>query len=199
MVKVGTARVANLGEVRAWGKTGTTENYGDAWFVGATDRLTVAVWVGYPDQLKAMETEYRGQPVAGGTYPAQIWHDFMLAAVQADQQRVERECAAEQDADPDVPASQKCIEAGLAPDPAAAPAPVAPEETGTVPEDEEAAPTDEEAPDAPAGDGTEGDGTGGGGQAPPTPAPAPPTPGQPAPAPAPPPSGGAAPPPAGEG
>ena len=37
----------------AAGKTGTTENYGDAWFVGFNERLTVAVWVGYPDKLEA--------------------------------------------------------------------------------------------------------------------------------------------------
>ena len=42
----------------AAGKTGTTENYGDAWFVGFTERYTVAVWVGYPDSIKSMETEY---------------------------------------------------------------------------------------------------------------------------------------------
>ena len=42
-----------LGKVRAWGKTGTTENYGDAWFVGATDKYTVAVWVGYPERAAA--------------------------------------------------------------------------------------------------------------------------------------------------
>jgi penicillin-binding protein 1A len=61
------------------GKTGTTENYGDAWFVGYTKRLTVAVWVGYADRLRPMETEFAGRPVAGGTYPALIFHDFMTA------------------------------------------------------------------------------------------------------------------------
>jgi penicillin-binding protein 1A len=120
VIKVGTARVANLGKVRAWGKTGTTENYGDAWFVGATDRFTVAVWVGYPNGLRAMRTEYRGQPVAGGTYPAQIWHDFMLAVLQADQQRLERRCAREADKrKPDDRPSKRCLQAGLATDPTA--------------------------------------------------------------------------------
>ncbi len=120
VVKVGTARVANLGKVRAWGKTGTTENYGDAWFVGATDKLTVAVWVGYPNELKPMRSEYRGQPVAGGTFPAQIWHDFMLAVLQADKQRLERRCAREErDRKPDAKPSKACVEAGLALDPTA--------------------------------------------------------------------------------
>ena len=51
------------------GKTGTTENYGDAWFVGYTPQLAVAVWVGYPTTLKPMLTEFHGEPVAGGTLP----------------------------------------------------------------------------------------------------------------------------------
>jgi penicillin-binding protein 1A len=75
----GTGRAAQIGEFAA-GKTGTTENYQDAWFVGYNDTLTVAVWVGYPDSARPMETEYRGEPVAGGTFPAEIWRDFMLSA-----------------------------------------------------------------------------------------------------------------------
>ena len=72
----GTGKAAQIGEFAA-GKTGTTENYGDAWFVGFNKELTVAVWVGYPDELQPMKTEYHGGPVAGGTFPAEIWHDFM--------------------------------------------------------------------------------------------------------------------------
>ena len=78
VVTGGTGRAASIGEFAA-GKTGTTENYQDAWFVGFTDDMTVAVWVGYPEGAKPMETEYRGEPVAGGTFPAEIWHDFMLS------------------------------------------------------------------------------------------------------------------------
>jgi membrane peptidoglycan carboxypeptidase len=62
------------------GKTGTTENYGDAWFVGYTPQLAVAVWVGYPDELKPMLTEFGGKPVTGGTLPALIWKSFMTRA-----------------------------------------------------------------------------------------------------------------------
>ena len=65
MVLTGTGKAAQLDEFAA-GKTGTTENYGDAWFVGFNDRLTVAVWVGYADRLTPMETEYHGGPVAVG-------------------------------------------------------------------------------------------------------------------------------------
>lgn len=69
----------------AWGKTGTTENYGDAWFCGGSEHFTACVWVGYPDSVKSMETEYGGSPVAGGTYPAEIWSRVIqaLEAIQA--------------------------------------------------------------------------------------------------------------------
>ena len=81
VVSSGTGKAAQIGEFAA-GKTGTTENYGDAWFVGFNKELTVAVWVGYPDKLKPMLTEYHGSPVAGGTFPAEIWHDFMIAWIK---------------------------------------------------------------------------------------------------------------------
>ena len=90
VVTSGTAKRAQFGEFAA-GKTGTTENYGDAWFIGFTDQLTVAVWVGYPDKLIPMETEYAGEPVAGGTYPADIWRDFMVAATALLDERKARE------------------------------------------------------------------------------------------------------------
>jgi penicillin-binding protein 1A len=81
VVTRGTGRRAALGPGEfAAGKTGTTENSGDAWFVGFNQRWTVAVWVGYADKLKPMLSEFAGQPVEGGTYPALIWHDFMVAA-----------------------------------------------------------------------------------------------------------------------
>jgi penicillin-binding protein 1A len=92
VVSRGTARRAQIGQFAA-GKTGTTSNYGDAWFVGFTDKLTVAVWVGYPDKLVSMKTNFEGGPVEGGTLPALIWHDFMspsmdYLAQQAEKQRL---------------------------------------------------------------------------------------------------------------
>jgi penicillin-binding protein 1A len=78
VIQSGTGKSAAIGEFAA-GKTGTTENYGDAWFAGFNKELTVAVWVGYPDTLKPMKTDYRGSPVEGGTYPAEIWHDLMTS------------------------------------------------------------------------------------------------------------------------
>jgi penicillin-binding protein 1A len=86
VVSSGTGKQADIGSFAA-GKTGTTENYGDAWFVGFNDQFTVAIWVGYPDKTKPMLTEFGGQPVAGGTYPAMIWRAFMLAAIQIEKQR----------------------------------------------------------------------------------------------------------------
>jgi hypothetical protein len=63
------------------GKTGTTENYGDAWFVGYTPQLTVAVWVGYPHSQRPMLTEFHGRAVAGGTFPALIFKSFSEQAL----------------------------------------------------------------------------------------------------------------------
>jgi penicillin-binding protein 1A len=82
VITQGTGHRAALPDRPAAGKTGTTENYGDAWFVGYTPQLAVAVWVGYPRELRPMETEYHGGPVAGGTYPAEIWRTFMESALK---------------------------------------------------------------------------------------------------------------------
>jgi penicillin-binding protein 1A len=62
------------------GKTGTTDDFNDAMFVGYTPQLATAVWVGYPDELRSM-TSVHGISVAGGTFPAQIWHDYMEVAL----------------------------------------------------------------------------------------------------------------------
>jgi len=84
VVRSGTGKRAALSGRSIAGKTGTTDNYADAWFVGYTPELVVAVWVGYPDRLRPMLTEFGGEPVAGGTLPAQIWREFMARATTAD-------------------------------------------------------------------------------------------------------------------
>jgi penicillin-binding protein 1A len=86
VLQYGTAKAAAIGQFAA-GKTGTTSNYGDAWFVGWDSKYTVAVWVGYPNSLVPMTTDFDGSPVLGGTFPALIWHDFMLSAIQVEKQR----------------------------------------------------------------------------------------------------------------
>jgi len=84
VIREGTGTHAALSDGRpAAGKTGTTENFGDAWFVGYTPRLVTAVWVGYPNKLTPMLTEFHGAPVAGGTFPALIWKSFMESALKA--------------------------------------------------------------------------------------------------------------------
>ena len=126
VVTNGTAVRAQIPGTFVAGKTGTTENYGDAWFVGWTKELTVAVWVGYPDELRPMETEFNGQPVAGGTYPAAIWKSFMDAARGFEEYSKEEE-----------------------PEEPLAPAPTGPETPGTTapttpaPEPEDTAPSGE--------------------------------------------------------
>jgi penicillin-binding protein 1A len=79
----GTGQGANIG-VAAAGKTGTTTDSRDAWFAGYTCNLTAAVWMGY-EQPRPME-DFRGEEVSGGTWPAQIWADFMSEATAADQE-----------------------------------------------------------------------------------------------------------------
>jgi penicillin-binding protein 1A len=81
VIRAGTGKRAALPDRVAAGKTGTTENYGDAWFVGYTPQLATAVWVGYPNKLKPMLTEYHGEAVAGGTFPAEIWRVFTQLAL----------------------------------------------------------------------------------------------------------------------
>jgi penicillin-binding protein 1A len=88
VIQYGTGRAAAIGQFAA-GKTGTTSNYGDAWFVGWDSKYTVAVWVGYPNKLIPMTTDFNGNPVLGGTFPALIWHDFMTSALQIERARAE--------------------------------------------------------------------------------------------------------------
>lgn len=157
VISQGTGRRAALGPGQfAAGKTGTTENSGDAWFVGFTKRWTVAVWVGYADKLKPMLTEFAGAPVEGGTYPALIWHDFMTAAnaIADDRNAKERE---RKGLPPKPPEDQQTT--------TTTPGPVIPTKPAPVPEGGASAPPAPQTPTAPptsSKTGT-GSGTGGGG------------------------------------
>ena len=77
VVAQGTGMAAQLSRGHVAGKTGTTQNYRDAWFVGYTDRLVTGIWMGNDDGA-AMNR------VSGGKYPARLWHDYMNAAINLD-------------------------------------------------------------------------------------------------------------------
>jgi penicillin-binding protein 1A len=81
VVTSGTGKAAALPGWQVAGKTGTTSNFGDAWFCGYVTQLVTCVWVGYPTKELPMLSEYHGRPVAGGTYPALIWKAFMSKAL----------------------------------------------------------------------------------------------------------------------
>ena len=75
VVSEGTARRAALDGIPTAGKTGTTNAYRDAWFVGYTGNFTCAVWYGNDDYSPTNR-------MTGGALPAQTWHDIMTAAHQ---------------------------------------------------------------------------------------------------------------------
>lgn len=75
VVEEGTGARARTGRWVA-GKTGTTQSYRDAWFVGWSEGISSAVWVGYPEAQVDM-TDVHGIRVTGGSFPAQIWGRFM--------------------------------------------------------------------------------------------------------------------------
>jgi penicillin-binding protein 1A len=75
----GTGRGAHVSGRTDAGKTGTTDNYADAWFSGYTPRLEATVWIGYPRGEIPM-LDVHGIAVSGPTFPADIWHLYMEAA-----------------------------------------------------------------------------------------------------------------------
>jgi penicillin-binding protein 1A len=94
VVEGGTGESADIGKPVA-GKTGTTQDNKDAWFVGYTPTLTASVWVGYADPLPdgTVPTMDEDSPVSrsrglngvtGGSLPATIWRKFMERATEGD-------------------------------------------------------------------------------------------------------------------
>ena len=79
VIRRGTGTGANIGRPAA-GKTGTAQNYRDAWFVGYTPNLAASVWVGHPRGQIAMLSVH-GRRVSGGSFPASIWQRFMREAL----------------------------------------------------------------------------------------------------------------------
>jgi penicillin-binding protein 1A len=160
VVSSGTGTNAAVGAEGQWGKTGTTEENGDAWFCGATEEVTACVWVGYADTVTPMTTLYNGGPVMGGTFPALIWASVVssweeIAAERAAETAAEKAARAEGDEDSEedgeaeiyVPETESVEPEEVAPETEAAPEP-----EGGAPE--EAAPA-EPAP-APESGGTGG-------------------------------------------
>jgi membrane peptidoglycan carboxypeptidase len=92
VVDHGTGRAASLGPGVA-GKTGTSQDYRDAWFIGFNDDLVVGVWVGNDDH-----SPMRG--VTGGSVPAQIWKRFVNAATPLVRARTEPQPAVPANAEP---------------------------------------------------------------------------------------------------
>lgn len=74
VINQGTGRKARL-PIFAAGKTGTTQNYRDAWFIGWTNKYITAVWVGNDNEKPMLK-------VGGGGLPAEIWHDIMLTTLK---------------------------------------------------------------------------------------------------------------------
>ena len=87
VVDSGSGRgVRRLGFKRpAAGKTGTTDNYNDAWFTGFTPSLCVSVWTGYDKKKKMKDKNRRG--ITGGRGAVPIWTDFMMRALKGEPER----------------------------------------------------------------------------------------------------------------
>jgi penicillin-binding protein 1A len=82
VIQHGTGVAASLGSRPVAGKTGTAENFQDAWFCGYVPQLATCVWVGYPHSETPLYNVEGVGSVAGGTLPAEIWHNFMSPAVE---------------------------------------------------------------------------------------------------------------------
>lgn len=80
VITSGTGTNANIGRPAA-GKTGTTSNFTNAWFVGYTPTRSTAVWMGYANNQSTTLNLPGVGNVFGGTIPAKVWHDFMSAAL----------------------------------------------------------------------------------------------------------------------
>jgi len=163
VVSSGTGVNADVGASGQWGKTGTTENNGDAWFCGGIeDEVTACVWVGYADTTTPMTTLYNGGPVMGGTFPALIWASVISAWQEIKAERAAEAKEGKRSSDSSSsgstdtpPESSGEVESVPSPEEVEPSAPVAPEE---APETAEPAEPAEPAPSEPVAPATGGGG-----------------------------------------
>jgi len=78
VVKYGTGTRARIPNMPVAGKTGTTDNYSNAWFSGFTPYYVATVWMGYDNNSISLYDTRTGTKVVGGSYPAQLWKTVML-------------------------------------------------------------------------------------------------------------------------
>ena len=107
VINKGTARAIREAGVNfpCAGKTGTTDNYSDVWFVGYTSGLSCGIWVGFDDHRSL------GTVISSGNTPAPIWGDFMqqvYVAPPADFEKPENVITLKIDADTGLLAGDKC-------------------------------------------------------------------------------------------
>jgi len=81
VIAKGTGRREQLGRPAA-GKTGTADEYHDAWFAGMTPQIVAVSWVGFPRAQISMYPPYTRIKVVGGSWPGQIWKTFMMQALE---------------------------------------------------------------------------------------------------------------------
>lgn len=138
VVRRGTGTRAGLPKREVAGKTGTSQDFKDAWFIGFAPPMVAGVWVGN-DNNKPMKK------ITGGTIPAQAWHDFMIRAMEGMPSR----------GIPNNPASSDGLlpwlfgGTGESPTNEAVPEAAIPEETPFMSQDGDALPVEEEQPPAP--------------------------------------------------
>jgi penicillin-binding protein 1A len=160
VVSSGTGTHANIGAPGQWGKTGTTENNGDAWFCGAVSDVTACVWVGYEDTTTPMTTLYNGGPVMGGTFPALIWANVINAWEQI---KAERGAEEKEHKGGSPSGSAPYVPAAPSTEPEAAPSAPAPSESAKPAPAAPSEPAEPSAPATPAPAEPSAPATGGGG------------------------------------